>query len=311
MSLILSSAVPKLVEQFNVSTQNKETVEKEKTFKGVFNYLGSKFVPKMMIQVSPSEAPKLLEEKILQTVEMPVHITTRIFDFKKNGFEFKSFTNTALGSAIDVLGKGPSTWSEISEESITTHASCLEAEMCNWGKSQGISFSRVLCIDSVFRNTASGSFGSVHFVHVDFPSGDTKEILRGHSNWKERIIKKIERDLTADEYENLVVTKIVNVWMPLDPKLEAEPLAMMDREVCEDLESQLQVYHDKRITSSETYQSVGVIPHPKQKWYVREMTRGEGVIFDTCQTPHSAVSFPDQGDKTRKSIECRLLFIQE
>lgn len=278
------------------------------TFEGVFVYLGPNFQDRMSLRLSKVEA--LLQTHVLQKVTATVYKTDQKFEYAKNGFEFQDFTGTSLGSALEILANGPTSWPDIPEENISNHAKAVEHAMTEWGKKQKIQFSQAVWIDTVYRNTAGGKFGAVHFVHCDFPANDSASTLRGHGDWKDRVVKKLG-PMTTEEYEKLNISKIVNVWMPLNKKVEAEPLAMMDVESLKDPSADLRVYEDERVNGGGLYHSVGVVPKPEQRWYIRDnMKLGEGVIFDSCSTPHTAVSLPDQGDKTRRSLECILIFLR-
>jgi len=99
--------------------------------------------------------------------------------------------------------------------------------------------------------------------------------------------------------------------MPLDETLEAEPLAMMDLQTLTD-PNRLRIYQDSRLSTGTKYPSVGMFASDDHKWYVKDnMKRGEAILFDSCRTPHSAVSLPDQGTKGRRSVECRVLFLNQ
>ena len=116
--------------------------------------------------------------------------------------------------------------------------------------------------------------------------------------------------MSNEEYTSLKVSQFVNIWMPLNLRLEAYPLAIMDIRTIKSTQETLAIYQDRRLNGGDVYYSVGVVPHESQQWYVKnEMELGEAVIFDSCLTPHTAVRFPDQGEKQRTSIECRVIFL--
>lgn len=278
------------------------------SFEGVLVHLGPNFSDRMSLTLDKGE--ELLKSKLLQKVTTIIHKTDRKFDFSKNGFEFHDFTGTSLGSAIETMANGPKSWPDIPEATINNHAKAVEESMAAWGKKQKIPFSEVVWIDTVYRNTAGGKFGAVHFVHVDFPAEDSSATLKGHGDWKVRVVKKLG-DMTTEAYEKLNISKIMNIWMPLDKHVEAEPLAIMDLESLKDPKKDLRIYEDQRITGGGKYLSVGVMPKEEHRWYIKNnMKMGEVVVFDSCHTPHTAVSLPDQGDKKRRSLECRVLFLK-
>lgn len=270
-------------------------------------FLGPKFKDGMPIALD--KASELVNGGVLQKKSISIAPTAKRFRFADNGFEFHDFNGNSLGNALQKLGKGPSEWSKIPPETIKTHAKAVEQTLAGWGKDQGIKFKDVVCIDSVFRNTAEGRFGAVRFAHVDFPLDDNKGTLAGHKNWKERVVEKYG-EMSFEDYTSLKIGLIVNMWMPLDSQVEADPLAIMDVQTLGIPREYLRIYQDERINGGDKYHSVGVMPTSGQSWYIREkMKLGEGVIFDSCRTPHAAVHLPDQGSKSRKSMECRALFL--
>jgi hypothetical protein len=306
-SKIAQDFVVKLL--MNIVQEQEQAQAKKESFKGEFIQLGPKFTDKMSITLN--RVPTLLESQILQKVDAVVQKTSQKFDFHKNGFEFLDFNGSPLATAIESLANGPTSWPDIPAKTISDHASAVENALSDWGKGQGLKFSQVVWIDTVYRNTAGGKFGAVHFAHVDFPSNDHSCTLKGHADWKDRVVKKLG-DMTTEAYENLSISKIVNIWMPLDKQIEAEPLAMMDLQTLGDADTHLRIYEDQRATGGDKYFSVGVMPSEQHRWYIKkDMKLGEAVVFDSCKTPHSAVSLPDQGSKTRRSVECRALFLKQ
>ncbi len=277
------------------------------SFQGDIVHLGENFEREMQLDLDNPSC--LLSNKILQTMKTTIYKEDSKFTFNRNGFEFCSFQETPFGNAIADLSKDP-----MNEETPCwenrTFARKLEEKMEKWGRNNGLDFSSVVWVDTVYRDTMKGKFKAVHFAHVDFPPNEYTLTLQGHSNWQDRVGEKLT-DMTPDNYEKLNVSRIVNLWMPLDQRLEAEPLALMDTQSLSDPNNQLGIYEDRRKSTGETYRSVGIIPAPEHKWYIqKQMTLGDGVIFDCCKTPHTAVSLPEQGNKSRTSAECRVLFLQ-
>lgn len=290
----------------NQPTSSREAVGK-KSFIGKFVHIGPKFQDGMAML--PEQIPSLMENGVLQNIHSIVHQTNEKFSFTRNGFEFQSHQGTEFGKAIEELAKDPLNDENPAWEN-RTFVKALEKQMSAWGKSQGIDFTDVVWIDTVYRDTKSGLFKAVHLAHVDFPDGNTADILKGHSSWRSRVAEKLG-PLTPKEYEKLNVQKIVNLWIPLDKKLTAEPLAMMDCQSVDPKGSHIRVYEDRRTTANEIYKSAAIAAQEGQKWYVKEnMTLGDGIAFDCCATPHSAVSLPNQGDNKRTSVECRVLFVK-
>jgi hypothetical protein len=277
----------------------------EEFFNGELVYLGPSFKDEMLLNLI--KVPSLLKCEVLKKTAKKICKTMSNFKFAESGFEFQDFSIQPLGKFIFEISRDPTNIRNPCWED-RTFARAVENQMIIWGKSVGIQFSKVVWIESVYRNTAEGKFGSVHFVHVDFPEANHSLTLKGHSNWKNRV-EEVLGEMTTEQYEKLNISKIVNIWMPLDERLEAEPLAMLDIRSIKK-ESQFHTYYDERITTGDKYQSVGVVPNDDHQWYIKKtMKLGDAIIFDTCQTPHSAVSLPDQANKGRTSMECRVLFI--
>jgi hypothetical protein len=282
-------------------------IERSDGFRGGLVHLGPTFKDGMSIVLQ--QAPYFLKNRVLENVNSKIHLTEDRFNFFKNGFEFHDHKKTSLGDAIKVFAKGPSEWTLIPDQTIKEHAKEVESFFSTWAKTSGIDFRAVVWIDTVYRNTMAGKFGAVHLVHVDFPSDNHRQTLRGHMNWKDRVVEKLG-DMSSETYENLSIKLIANIWMPLDERVVAEPLAIMDTDTLGDRAHHLRVYQDQRLNGGEKYPSVGVRPNPEHRWYIKkDMELGEAVIFNSCLTPHSAVTLPNQGDKTRKSIESRVLFL--
>jgi hypothetical protein len=287
--------------------------KKETTFDADMFYLSTNFKDNMPLNLQKSD--ELIKNDVLKKVTTKVTKTQEKFSFSQNGFEFVNFEKEGLETTVGEFAAAKS-WFDITDETQTQHSTEVENFFTKWGKQQKIDFSKVVWIDTVYRNTAGGRFGAVHFTHVDFPakeysSHDFSSALKGHgATWKDRVVKKLG-DMTKDEYEKLNIAKMCNIWIPLDKKLEAEPLAIMDMQTLSKDKSELHVYEDSRAMGGDMYHSVGVTPQEQHRWYIKEnMGLGDAVIFDTCQTPHTAVTLPDQGNKTRKSIECRVLFLK-
>nr|NGX45337.1 hypothetical protein [Chlamydiota bacterium] len=131
---------------------------------------------------------------------------------------------------------------------------------------------------------------------------------RGHGEWKDKVVKKLG-PMDDKSYEDLAVAKMLNIWMPLDQPLKSEPLAIMDLQSLRN--SDVHPYMAARANGKQ-FPSQGVLHHDSQQWIVKkDMTFGEGIIFDSCRTPHTAVTLPEQDIEPRHSVECRILFLSK
>lgn len=274
--------------------------------------LGPKFQNGMPVFLR--NVPNLLQQGVLQEVPISVQESQDRFSFHRNGFEFHHFPHGPFRNAIQTFSddlrckeKHLQYRKEMEEHEIPRFQRAVEKELSRVGREMGLEFDEVVCGDAVCRDTGSGRFGAVHLVHIDFPPKAYRETLRGHSEWRESISKKLG-PLTQEEYENLGIVKIMNVWIPLDERVEACPLAVMDTQTID--QSDVRQYEAERAGGGK-FPALGVLPRAGQCWYSKKDLRlGDAYIFDSCRTPHTAVKLPDQGDKTRKSVECRVFFIK-
>ncbi len=275
--------------------------------------LGPKFQDEMPVFLK--NVPSLIEQNVLTQMSVTVNQSKNRFSFNKNGFEFHHFSHGPFRNAIETFSddlrckeKHLVYRPEMETHEIPRFQRALEKEMFRIGKEIGLEFDEVVCADAVCRDTGNGRFGAVFLAHIDFPLKDSKTTLKGHSEWRESLVKKLG-SLTQEEYENLKIVKIMNAWLPLDDKVVASPLAVMDIQTVD--ESDIRQYQAERANGGK-FPALGVMPRIGQRWYIKkDLGKGDVYIFDSCRTPHTAVKIPDQGDKSRKSVECRVFFIKK
>lgn len=286
--------------QTGVDTELDQMPKHQTGFDAEVVQLGPNFRDGMPL--TQNKTSDLVQKKVLQKVKVQVHEENGGYTFAQNGFEFHNFNNRPLGTAIKNLSQNLS-----SKEHRIALRKHIENEFTQWGKREGIQFTKAVCVDSVVRNTkGDGMFGAVHLVHADFPPTNYRATLVGHNEWKEKVEESFG-PLTQSQYESLNVKKVVNVWMSLDDRIEAEPLALMDTSSL--ASHQIRPYSAGRV-DGRAFNSLGIFPDKEQHWVTKkDMALGEAVVFDSCRTPHTAVTKPNQGDKTRTSVECRVLFL--
>jgi len=272
----------------------------QEVFSAEMVHLGPQF--KDHDSISLATAYKTLAKGVLEPRTVSILATNDSYDLETNGFTFHEVSQPTK-SALAVLALNPE---EASHRAAVR--SEIEKEMVAYAKGQDIAFQQAVCVDSVYRDTSSGPFGAVHLVHIDFPEEDTQANLRGHGEWKDKVVAKLG-PMDDKTYEGLAVTKMLNIWMPLDQPLTSEPLAVMDLQSLRT--SDVHPYTAARANGKQ-FPSQGVCHHDSQQWIVKkDMSLGEGIIFDSCRTPHTAVTLPEQGDEPRHSVECRILFLGE
>lgn len=278
--------------------------------KAPINYLGEKFTPLMEVAVAKIDI--LTQQHILKPQESNIYCYPRqqakCFRFKENGFEFRKITGDLI-TALKQMAQTP--------ENQGTRLAVRKAVvpyLTQWGKEQGIDFDLVVPVDTVYRNTnqdAKNAFGSVPLAHVDFPEKDYPKTLHTfEANWKPRVDEAMLHSLSSEEYRHLDVHQAINIWIALNQRNTENTLALMDTSTL-NKEKELLPYSAVR-RDQDHFTSQGVFRNPNHRWVVEsDMKFGDAVIFNTLQTPHTAISIPKYDcDPDRQSIELRVLFIK-
>lgn len=283
------------------------TPKSNDTFTTELTYLGPSFVKDSLLETD--KINDLLESRVLEKITTEVHKTSSNFEFNKHGFEYLDLTQTALFPIIESLAANTNELEDLSDETILEYEQTLEKTVAIWGKSQGITFDLVACLDSTYRNTdpTKTEHGASPLVHLDFQVVQGEEIAVFPDFVIERCVEKFPFT-PEDVIKKYTIERIVNLWAPLDKEVEAYPLAIMDPQSNGEAlkpEPFSVEYKDEKISL------LSITASKAHQWYVKDaMKRGEAIVFDSEKIPHTAVKLPDQGEKHRRSVECRLFFMR-
>lgn len=269
------------------------------------NFLGSEFVNnKVLGNISMSDLIKL---DILESQSTNIHCYSNFdklmsdFSFNLNGFQYFE-ANGVLLNSIHSFSHNPL---DKKSESILSKASVNF--ISSWGRANSIQFDAVVPLGFLYRdlnpNEAKAS-KAYHLAHVDFRECDKKAL---ELNWKPQMGDLIG-NLSSEQQSNAHITQIVNLWMPLNKSENV--LSLLDTSSV-DLLTELRPFNNR---SSDGVTSQTLQYKPNQRWVANDaMKVGQGIIFNSFLTPHSAVKLPKQQgikyDEFRRSVEGRFVFI--
>lgn len=287
------------------------TAPKFQAASSTINVIGDRFTPHNPI--ATCDIPDLVKKEILKPVKVNVYSYPREeihrFHYKENGFEFCKINNQLTNALEQVaLQKGGDS------NTRTAVRKAVAPFLAEWGKRQGLIFTHVVALDTVYRDTnddSQNAFKAVPLAHVDFPGEDYPKTLKVfEDNWKPRIEEALDEKLTSEEYTHLDVKEAVNIWMPLNRRATQNTLALMDTSLLKN-ESELQPYNAVR-KDKDNFTAMVVKGQLRHKWVVESgMKFGDAVIFNTLGTPHTALDIPkDNCDLYRQSVEIRVVFIK-
>jgi len=280
---------------------------------GDVNYLGSAFQPND--RVATSELQELLEKQTLETHRVSLTCFSaqeaeETFDFQTHGFSVQQLPKK-LKKSLDLL----QTDLNDSESRVAARAA-LSLYLSTWGKKQKIPFTHVIPVDTVCRSTSkaqANAFGAVALTHIDFTADTKKTLAAFASGWKPRVEQALGKTLSEEDYTNLPVMQMVNVWMPLNTFPHINSLALLDIQTIS-ADEPLPYTAVRRDGAAFTAQ---ILPkRPEHKWSVFDIKRGDAIIFGSQTTPHTAIDavadFPREGcpdEGGRQSVEIRALFL--
>lgn len=240
----------------------------------------------------------------------------KLFNFKKNGFVFSSYEGALLE---EIKAFKPESYSQGLRVLFLTQE-ILE----KWAKKQGIKYDVAIPLALVHRSESkdrsSTSLSPVSLTHVDFAKStgenETKDFMKAFKPvWKTTVENALDKFLTDEEFENIKIVQMVNIWMPLNDKPTENTLALMDRSRIK--QSDLIPFSTSVGEGNRKIEFIGIVmvPSKKHQFVIQsDMKRGDMVIFDTLNTPHTAVMAPrSDAEKNllRESIEIRAIFIQK
>lgn len=274
-------------------------------------FIGQKFENGMSLSISPEN----LEKKIIEQREIKISCYQNVdelrkkFNFANNGFEFCALGDTLTECAKQFASfpndvKPKSDLSLAATQFITT-----------WAKENNIQFDKVILLGLTYRDADKKNKQALKpysITHVDFQQStlpDTFKCLE--SIWKPQV-EAVLGPLSPEQYLNLPIKRMVNLWFPLNECPTENGLAVMDKSSI--LSSKSLRPFIPQVTGDCSVNSLSLRPDEKQLWVAqRAMTLGSGVIFSSLEVPHSAVDLKkDPGikyDRHRKSVEARLLII--
>lgn len=253
-----------------------------------------------------------LEDEILSGRKMnimcyPKQEAQKLFNFKENGFIFSSFDQDAdFHHAMTAAKDSPFYLDE-------THL--LEAAnklLEKWAVAQNIQYDVVASLGAIYRSESPSDEGNapLPMTHVDTTKNATNFLNTFSDHWKPNVEMALGKELTDQEFENLQIVQMVNIWMPLNESPTENTLAVMD--ISRINEKDLLPYSVELGESSFT----PMILHfsPKLQFVIQaDMKFGDMVIFDSTKTPHTAATIPRPEAKKglfRESLEIRAIFIQ-
>ena len=158
-------------------------------------------------------------------------------------------------------------------------------------------------LDAVYRNTKSNganAFKSVSMVHADFT--DPSSALKAFPDtWKPRF----QKFLPQQDYDQLKVTKMLNLWIPLDDWVDSDPLVVFKKGTVP-LEPYTAQRRDKSHFPAQVAVEKGSLKNAK---YLSALGKGRGILFDSTVTPHASSEIPGQSQNGRRSVELRFAIV--
>jgi len=276
-------------------------------------FIGSKFQNDMPLKVDK----KNIKNGIVKNKEITISCyqnkekLREKFNFKDNGFQFCALSDE-LTASVEQFG------SHRFEENYYSEISALATQfITGWGEKNNIEFSAVIPLGFNYRDQDIRNPNDMKpflITHVDFEKSSIAQTLMSvEKTWKPQF-EAVLGEKSHQEYLSLPITQIVNLWMPLNKRPTKNGLAMMDTSSIGS-EKSLRPFTSVPANGSAPFKSLSLRHDKKQVWIAQKsMTLGNGVIFNSFKTPHSAVELAEdlgvQYDKYRKSVEGRFAFIK-
>lgn len=242
----------------------------------------------------------------------------KLFDFKKNGFEFRSTNDEDLLKILKSTRKDNPYLFE--DETLELTGKLVE----KWAAEKKMEDVIVIPLSMVYRSEVPSKNVQpvAGLTHVDFKKNPTKSTDNYRNLFlsvKPKIEDALNRNLTDEEFSNLELELMVNVWMPLQDAPTENTLAMMDTAGLDDKE--LRPFTNEVLLEGPTgvfsipFTVMTMRPSKRQQFIIQsDMKRGDYIIFDTLNTPHSAVKAPRKEAMPglpRDSVEVRVFVIKK
>lgn len=277
------------------------------------NFAGKTFTD--MAEINLAKKDELLENEVLTSKSKRIAAydkenVRKLFTYKENGFEYRAVEEGLLNEISNYQG-----------EDIKYHdiLNASKATFAKWAEEQGIDYDKIIPLGLVYRaeNPIPGAQPTASLTHIDFDQNNTSEFMRANSLvWKGVVDQALGNYLSQEEFENIKIEHMVNMWMPLEDKPTENTLAMLDRSriQSEDLRPFTAVFNP--FPSFEVkFTAMTLSPSNKHQYVIQsDMKLGDMVLFNTFDTPHSAVTVPRpeaQKGLARRSVEIRAIFIKD
>jgi len=267
----------------------------------VSNNLNISFMKEGVDNTSKHDAPA--EEKRCDvTCYSNFDLIKSSYNFESNGFEYFRLDGDLL-DRVNFFEKYPN--EERAEMSLLKEG---VKYMSLWGKKKLPGCNIVVPLDILYRDNSpfnSTSEKPFFLAHVDFDKENLQnnmKILKGL--WKPYIETALG-DLSDEQYFDLKIVQIVNIWLSLDRGKVNNTLALLDT-------SSIDLQKDLRPLKNNKLNSISISQNPKQNWVALQgMTMGQGIIFNSFITPHTAIELPRDSNAKfyRKSVELRFAFL--
>lgn len=267
----------------------------------------SPFIPNTIIPTTPSGISRLLKEGKLQYSTVFVKdMLGKVgkYSLEKQGFELRHLPE----SSIPILNNLVQLPNQNTIEARKTREllrimlahRVTELARTTWGHSSDVI---AVPLDAVFRNTdrrGSNVFQSVGMIHADFT--DYKSALKAFPDtWGPRF----KKTLPEQDYNDAEVERMVNVWIPLDNHVESDPLIAFKKDSLP-----LKPYTAMRRDTSTFPAQVAESSGPLKGHFLSSFGKGDCIIFDSTETPHTAVEIPGQSLNGRRSVELRFAIVK-
>lgn len=234
------------------------------------------------------------------------------FNFHDNGFQYCALSSTLLQS-LSQFSAEPFKNKNRFELIISANKF-----IASWGRENGIiGTTAPLAMTYRSTNPEDQAIKAFFFAHVDYDANDMPNTWEINKNaWKANI-QRFYGPLSDGEYANLKINAMVNLWMPLNELPTINTLALMDISSSDNLSKELRPALTPGKTREQPITSLGLCANLNQKWVIQNvMSKGNGVIFQTTKTPHTAIDIADrfqgqQYDPSRRSVEIRFVFLDQ
>ncbi|WP_068468970.1 hypothetical protein [Candidatus Protochlamydia phocaeensis] len=313
----LEATDPENVDLIN-EPENKEVIQSKQIalkidtiFKASINVIGQAFQDHVQIPTALEAINKLLKQGVLITREVEIKGYDREeiklnFNFKRNGFGYCTLEADAV-AGLNELAQRPE-----NRAMRVAFRKLMISELEKWGKTQGFSFKAVIPVDTVYRKTdqtARAIFNSVFLSHVDFSAYDSEILKHFKDTWKPNMEEILGSQMSDEDYHQMKVVQMVNIWMPLNRETPENILALLDISSMQGQE--LRPYTAVRRGGRRFFTALALADKPWHQWIFQfDMKRGDAVIFDSFKTPHTAVQIERlSAVPARESVEIRALFI--